>query len=168
MTDINQPVDFLSNEEKAKKLPEMLNVLTILTFVGCGIAAISSVWAFSNAAKSYDDIQRLQSQMENAPAIAKSMLGPNIVEVARKSLENRLPILLLGLVATALCLYGAIQMRQKKKAGFSLYVIGELLPLIASFIFIGGAVFSGFSMALGILFPLVFIILYATQLKHLR
>lgn len=167
MTDINQPVDFLTNEEKEKKLPEMLNVLTILTFVGCGIAFISSIWAYYSAAKSYDDIQRLQSKMEDAPAIAKSFMGPNMVEMARKSLENRLPILLLGLVAAALCLYGAIQMRQKKKAGFTAYVIGELLPLVATFIFIGFGAFGGISIGFAILFPLVFVILYATQLKHL-
>ena len=167
MTDSNQTVDFLSNEEKGKKLPEMLNVLTILTFVGCGIAAISSCWAYYSAAKSYDTIQQMQSKMEDAPAIAKSLMGPNVVEMARKSLENRLPILLLGLVATALCLYGALQMRQKKKAGFTVYVIGELLPLVTSAIFIGLGAFGGISFGFALLFPVVFIILYATQLKHL-
>jgi hypothetical protein len=167
MTDSNQTVDFLTDEEKGKKLPEMLNVLTILTFVGCGLTAISAVWAYSGAVKTYDDMQRLQSKMEDAPAIAKSLMGPNVVEMARKSLENRLPIMLLGLVATALCLYGALQMRQKKKAGFTIYTIGELLPLVTSAIFVGLGLISGFSLGFAILFPLVFIILYATQLKHL-
>jgi hypothetical protein len=167
MTDINQPVDFLSNEEKAKKLPEMLNVLSILTFVGCGLFALTSVWGYFSAPKSYEEAQRLQSQMENVPAFAKSLMGGNMVEIARKSLENRLPILLLGLVGYALCLYGAIQMRQKKKAGFTIYVIGEILPLVTSFIFIGAAAFGGLSFAFALLFPAVFIILYATQLKHM-
>jgi len=167
MTSTNQPADILNLEEGRKKLPEMLNVLTILTFVGCGVGCISSVFSFFNAQKSYDSIVEAQGKLENAPAFVKKFAGPGMVEIARKSLENRLPILLLALVGYGLCLYGAIQMRAWKKEGFSIYLLGEILPVIAGFIFVGMGLFSGFALIGALLFPAVFIILYATQLKHL-
>lgn len=167
MTDIQQTADVLNWDDKQKKLPEMLNVLTILTFVGCGVFTLSSIWSYMTAQRSYDAIVQMQGQMDNAPEFAKKLMGPHMMEIAQKTLENRLPILLLSLISYGLCLYGAIQMRARKKLGFSIYVIGELLPVAASLIFIGVGMYAGFTMAFGLLIPAVFIILYATQLKYL-
>ena len=78
-------------------------------------------------------------------------------------------ILLLVLVACGLCAYGAYMMRQRKKTGFYIYILGEIVvPLAASLVFIGVGSLGGFAVILGILVPLVFIILYATQLKYLK
>jgi hypothetical protein len=167
MTENTPTTDSLDWTEKEKKLPDMLNVLTILTFIGCGIGLISSIWGYVGAQKGYDTALDLQSKMDNMPDYAKRMMGPDPVGMARKTLENRMPILLLSLVAIALCLYGAMQMRKRKKSGFSLYLIGEILPIITTFIFLGVGLLSGFTLAIALLFPIVFIILYATQLKHL-
>jgi len=164
----DRQTDSLNLEEETKKLPDMLNVLTILTFIGSGLGLITSVWSYVKAPKTYEDTIAAQNQMENAPDFVKKLAGPNMVEMARKSLDNRMPILLLGLIGVALCIYGAIQMRALRKTGFTLYFIGEVLPVITAFIFIGFGLFSTFSLGITIAFPLVFIILYATQLKHLH
>jgi hypothetical protein len=66
----------------------------------------------------------------------------------------------------ALCVFGAIQMRQLKKQGYFLYLIGELLPLVAVFLFMGIGALKGFG-AITLVIPLVFIILYTMQRKHL-
>jgi hypothetical protein len=167
MTDTNSTsdvLDFAKGEKPA--IPSGLNVLTILTFIGCGIGFLSSIWSYVNAEKGYKDMVDAQSKLTEAPAWAKKMMGPEMVEIARKSLENKLPILLLGLVATALCLYGALEMRKLKKQGFILYVVGELLPIVAGVLFIGTGMFSGFAL-IGIAIPIIFIILYLMQKKHL-
>jgi hypothetical protein len=163
----NQPADLLDWEENRKKLPEMLNVLTILTFVGCGIGLISSVFGFFNAQKSYDKFMEGRDALRNGPEFLKKIGGPDIEELMRRSLENRLPILVLSLVSYGLCLYGAIRMRAWKKEGFGVYLIGEILPVIGGFIFIGIGLYSTFTLVTALLFPAVFILLYATQLKHL-
>src|SRR5258708_25316115 len=124
MADTSAQPDFLTQDEP-KKLPDMLNVLTILTFIGCGLGTISSIYGFANARTSYDRMVQVQGKLDDAPALVKKFMGPEMLEMARKSLENRTPILLLTLVAYGLCLYGAIQMRSRKKAGFSIYVIEE-------------------------------------------
>ena len=166
MAETSSQPDFLTQDEP-KKLPDMLNVLTILTFIGCGLGTISSIYGFVNAQTSYDKMVQVQGKLDDAPALVKKFMGPEMLEMARKSLENRTPILLLTLVAYGLCLYGAIQMRSRKKAGFSIYVVGELLPIAASCIFIGMGTFGGFGL-FAFLIPVVFIILYGTQLKHMK
>jgi hypothetical protein len=166
MTDTNAKTDLL-NWEEPKKLPDMLNVLTILTFVGSGLFACSALYSFLNAQKSYDNIIKMQDKLDDAPAIVKKFMGPDMIELARKSVENRTPILLLTLIAYGLCTYGAIQMRKLKKTGFSIYVLGELLPLVTGLIFIGTTSVGGFAYIFTVLILAIFIILYATQLKHM-
>jgi hypothetical protein len=167
MTQTDQSADLLNQTPEEQKRPEMLNVLTILTFIGSGIGIISGIYGYFSAARSYQTLQDVQSKLEDAPAIVKSMTGPAVLELARKQLENRMPIMLLTLLGCALCIYGALRMRSLKKSGFSIYLIGELLPIIVSIIFLGMGSFGPFMVVLTLLFPIVFIILYATQLKNL-
>jgi hypothetical protein len=167
MADINPTTNILDDQTGKKKLPDMLNVLTWLTFIGCALGFVSAIWSFIGAKKAYETQVELQSKMEGAPDVVKRMMGPDPVAMALKTLENRTPILLLSLVSVGLCLYGALEMRKRKKAGFSIYLIGEILPIITTFIFIGIGLLSTFTMTLAFLFPILFIILYATQLKHL-
>jgi len=159
------------NENSKPKLPSGLNVLTILTFVWCAVQLLTSLWGFISAKKSYDGIDKLTEQMnsENMPGWAKSMMGDpeTMVKMITRSYENRIPILLMSLVAVALCFYGALQMRQLKKQGFLFYTIGELLPFLTQFLFIGAFAFAGFMMYFFIALGLLFIALYAMQRKHM-
>jgi hypothetical protein len=167
MADLNHPADTNSFLDEPRKIPEMLNVLTILTFIGSGIGIISSFWGFARAKATLDQMVELQGKMDQMPDTLKRLMGSDPVEMARKGYEARLPILLLGLIGCVLCIYGAIQMRQLKKTGFTFYLIGELLPVITTLIFLGAAAAGGFAI-IGYLIYIIFIVLYATQLKYLR
>ena len=70
--------------------------------------------------------------------------------------------LIIGLVGIALCFYGAMKMRKLQKQGFFIYVAGQLMPIIYTFVTVG----VGFGL-IGVIIPIVFIVLYATQLKEL-
>jgi hypothetical protein len=165
MTEITPAIDTLDWNEKEKKLPGMLNVLTILTMVGCGLGLIAGIYLFTGAQKAYDKAVDMQGKTVAVPVI---LIGPDPVGMARKTLENRTPILLSGLIGMALCLYGAIQMRKRKKAGFSVYLVGQILPAFLNiFIFVGGRYYTSFTLSFALVFPILFIILYTTQLKHL-
>jgi hypothetical protein len=153
--------------EEPKKLPDMLNVLTILTFVGCGVFGLFSVFGFFKAKDSLDQMIQNQSKIDSMPEIAKKFMGPEMVEMLQKSYDNRTPILILSLLSYALCIYGAIQMRQLKKAGFTIYLLGELLPIVASAIFIGIGLFGAGAIAAYVIYA-AFIILYTTQLKYMK
>jgi len=164
--------DVLNFDENSKpKLPAGLNVLTILSFIGCAFQLIVSLYSFFSAKTSYDGLEKLTEQMnsENMPGWVKSMMGDpeRMVKMITKGYENRIPIVLLSLVATALCFYGAMQMRKLKKQGFTFYTIGELLPFLTQILFIGVFSLSGFAMYFGIAISALFILLYSMQRKHL-
>jgi len=159
------------DQEKKSKIPSGLNVLTILTFIGCATQLFFSLLGFFSAKKSYDGLDKLKEQMnsDEMPGFVKSMMGdPEImVKTITKSYENRIPILLLSLVAVGLCFFGALQMRKLKKQGFLFYTIGELLPFLTQFLFIGAFAFTGFMMYFFIAIAALFILLYTMQRKYL-
>lgn len=154
-------------EEKKDQLPQMLNVLTILTFVGSGLTLLMSILNYFNAEKSYKQTLEAQSKLQDSPAFVQKMMGPEMLELTRLSLENKLPLFLFNLIGVALCAFGAVEMRKLKKQGFALWLTGELVPIFVSYIIIGASVFNGLA-ALGLIFPLAFIVLYATQLKKMH
>ncbi len=167
MNDTNSTSDVLEFAQGQKPaLPSGLNVLTILTFIGSGLGFIGALWTYFNAEKSYKNVVDAQSKMTEAPAWAKNLMGPDMLELSRKSMENKLPIMLLTIVGVALCLYGALEMRKLKKQGFILWLVGEVLPVVGGILFIGAGMFKGFAL-IGIVFPIIFIILYLMQKKHL-
>ena len=168
----NNPNDLLTNEFQDKpKLPSGLNVLTILTFIGCAIQLFFDAYGYLKARQSFDNIDKLKDQMNSGqmPAWLKSMMGDpdNLVFIITKRYENRLPLLLLSIASVVLCFWGALQMRKLKKQGYPFYLIGELLPFLASFLFIGTISFAGTFFYIGVCFILLFILLYTLQRKYL-
>ncbi len=173
MTDFNQNInqakDILNLEDRdIKKLPQMLNVLTILTYIGCGLGLISNIWNYisaSTAMKAYETLGTNQPTTDNK--VVNSLLS-GAEEMVKKTYDNRLMILIFALVGIALCFYGAMQMRNLKKQGYLIYVIGEVLPIVSFAIFIGfGNLLGAISMIFVVLFAALFIILYTTQRKEL-
>jgi hypothetical protein len=165
MADLNRPAESGSFLEEPRKIPEMINVLTILTFIGSGLGIIGSFWSFAQARASYERLSSVN--LDQLPGFVKRLTGGDPLEAARKALENRYPLLVVALIGCGLCIYGAIQMRQLKKNGFTLYTIGELLPVVSSIIFLGDGA-TGFGAIIGYCIYILFIVLYATQLKYLR
>lgn len=144
-----------------KKLPDMLNVLTILTFIGSGLGLLGLVSNF------LQDCDKLINQMDDM-AEMDGMLG-KFMDMSRESLvtfcDNRTLILTTTIVGLVLCVMGAILMRQLKKQGFIIYTIGELLAPVIMIIL---SLSSSVGMALtGLIIPVIFIALYATNRKHL-
>ena len=165
MADLNRPAQPGSFLEEPKKMPEMINVLSILTFIGSGLGIIGAFWTFAKARASYEALSSVN--LDQLPDWAKRISGSDPLETARKALENRFPILILSLLSCGLCIYGAIQMRQLKKSGFTIYAIGELLPVIITIIFIGSGA-TGIGAIFGYCIYILFIVLYASQLKYLK
>ena len=158
---------FENSTELSVKPSSRLNVLTILTIIGSIMSLFSSIWGYFGADKNYEQIEKTMNSADynNSPAFVKSMINQHTMELAQKLLENKIPLLIVGVIGSILCLYGAFAMRKLKKEGFMLWLIGELLPLMATLLFIGFGAFSGFSL-LGLAFPVLFIVLYATCRKE--
>lgn len=159
MTDFNQFHESFSNAPPPpKKMPDMLNVLTILTFIGCAYDIFNDVLSyFIICTKS---LAGENEKLANTPFAG---LLSSLSETMVRSCQMRIPVLIIQLAGITLCFIGALQMRKLKKSGFFLYLIGELgVPLVMVFL-IGGIMAYA-----GLFFPVIFIILYATQVKHLK
>ncbi|MFM2359941.1 MAG: hypothetical protein RLY16_1934 [Bacteroidota bacterium] len=148
-------------------LPSALNVLTILTIIGSALAIIGAFWTFATVDSSYEKMRDAQATMAEAPAFVKSMMGPEMLESMRKQKENKIPVLVITLLGAGLCLFGAIEMRKLKKQGYILWLVGEILPIIATGLFVGfGMMFKGFALIF-MSIPIIFLILYTVNKKHL-
>ena len=166
MNEANPFVDTLDEGPKSGKLPGSINVLTILTFVGVGIGLLSAMSNFFMAETNYANTEKMITN-DDAPSILKGMFTPEMLEMQRLMMENKVALLVITLVSLGLCLYGALQMRKLLKQGFYIWLMGEVLPIVATALFISSAAFKGWGL-IGLAVPVVFIILYATQLKYMK
>jgi hypothetical protein len=169
MAELNEAGNFPAASGEKPKLPSGINVLTILTFIGSCIGILGSLYNFVNGQKQMDQMEaQINSpNYDSMPALAKKFVNPEALEMVRKGYENRFPIFLISLVCIALCVYGAIQMRQRKMQGYYLYLIGEILPFVPTVIFIGMGALTGAGGIIAIVITLLFVLLYTGQRKYL-
>ena len=125
-----------------KKRPVFLTILCILTFVGSGLGVLFGLLGIIGASF-------MGSLMDSIPGMGAAMGGTTAY-------------IGVGVALAAASLYGAIMMWKLKKTGFYIYtganIIGAILPIV----WLGvGFAFMSF------LWPVVFIVLYALNLKHL-
>ena len=150
--------------EEGNTLPSGLNALTILSFIWNGLFGLVAFYTFASAAGNYQAIQQNQDKI---PEFMKRFMGPHPVETARLAMDNRVPILIISLVSYFLCFYGALLMRKRKKTGFSLYILGDIVPFSLG-VFMGFDAFTTAGALVGTAIVLLFVILYATQLKYMK
>ena len=168
MNDTTTTNDLLNYNEPVKPtLPSGLNVLTILTFIGCAIFGLLTIltpfiYKFSLGmmekakASGQDFTEKQMAEMEK---------GKAAMELAT---QNMVPIMVVGIVGIVLCFVGALWMRKLKKDGYWIYVVGELAPIAASTVIMGTAQFTSiWTVLFGVGIPVIFVVLYSLQRKHL-
>jgi hypothetical protein len=152
-----------------RKLTSMLNVLTILTFIGCGFAYLGALYSILFSKNPEKELEKFEEQREK---LRDNPLINNIVdsasEVAKRSYEHRTELFISAIVFTTLCLVGALLMRRLKKNGFWMYVVGQAGHLVVYATLVGFSLIGGVGTNFSAVVALVFIILYATQLKYMR
>lgn len=168
MENSNQAND-LFDQQRPRELPGMLNVLTILTFIGCGLSFLTVCWNFissSDPDKQIEKINEAREKMGDSGFGAKMM--ENSIDIIQKSYDNRYLLIITGLIFTTLCLIGAIRMRKLRKSGYYFYLIGELAPIVLAAGLFGSNIFSAIALLFSALIAVVFVVLYSTQLKYLH
>jgi hypothetical protein len=154
------------DQATTSKLSSGLNVLTILTIIGSIFGLIMAVWGYFGADENVVRYQNALSNVENAPKFMRSYFTPEGLELAQKSAQNKLPLLIMNLIGGTLCLFGALQMRKLRKQGYFIWLIGEYLPIISTILLVGISVYAMFGLIF-IIFPVLFTILYTVQRKYL-
>ena len=114
MDSSNQSTDLF--KEQPKPLSGTLNVLTILTFIGCGLAYLSTLYNLYKAGSYESDRAELEKQLDKVgeDGFAGKMLKSSL-DMMDKSYDYRYILVASGLVFTTFCLIGAIKMRKQKK-----------------------------------------------------
>lgn len=167
MNEFNNNADALDlNDFEAKKIPQSLNVLTILTYIGCaifGLLTLLTPW-FTKFFLGMMDKAAESGKELSAKELSDMEKGRHAMELTQ---AHMFPIIAVGLVGIILCFIGAFMMRKLKKDGFWIYVAGQVVPIIGNLAILGTAQFTGVTSYLVLLIPIIFIILYARQRKYL-
>lgn len=155
----------MEDQQTSKGLPTTLNVITILTFIGC---ALSALYTFSMKSLNGWFAGEMQKQLDKGSLSEKKAEEvQRALDLMAKNNEHFVPILITSLVCVALCFVGALWMRKLKKDGYWLYVVGELAPLIVYPLIVGVNPYTDLKSMVGLIFPLAFVALYTSQRKHL-
>ncbi|HUZ60546.1 MAG TPA: hypothetical protein VMU83_17375 [Hanamia sp.] len=166
-------------EAEPEKRPSFLTWLCILTFIGSGWSILSCIWSYTTSHKvaaTFSENARLRtdSSLHKNTAGVVIREKPNPFEGKMKASfseilnENNIRKSAIGgFIAALLTLSGALMMWWLYRKGFYLYILGVAFGIIVPFY-----VYGNDFLAIGIssfanFFGLVFIALYALNLKSL-
>ena len=147
----------------SQKRPKIITVLCVLTMVGCCLSVIWDIYQYYSITQSEVSLENMVKSKGDTYGL---MTG--IQEVIRKAIDHALLNLIIGILCSAICFYGVVQMWKLKKIGFFIYSFGEIAPAIAAFFLTGGGLLSGFLLVSRLLFCIVWIVLYAINYKYLH
>jgi hypothetical protein len=159
--------DVTNYDQVEQKLPSGLNVLTILTFIGCAFWGLITMLTpvIYNFFKNITDKALSSGKELSAKQLADIEKGKAAMDLA---VQHMIPSMVIGMVGIILCFVGALWMRKYKKDGYWIYVAGELAPIIGGFLLMGTAQFTGvMSVLFAVGIPVLFVILYTMQRKYL-
>ena len=171
-------------DEELHVRPTLLKVLCILTFIGSSWLILTQIWSYSTASKTAQMISSVRNVSQNDSAINRDssvqqqharhkegfFLGKKMMISVSKMLtvENIRKTAIGTIMSAILTLIGAILMWWLKRSGFYLYIAGTILGLSVPFYLYGANTMSvGISFFSGF-FGLIFIALYALNIKSLR
>ena len=138
--------------------PMFLTVLCILSFIAAGFAAIGYIAVITLMGAVTAGASALEGMSgeagEAGAAISSAMSsGP--------SAGLTWAYIVVGFLTMLVSLFGVIKMWKLQKIGFYLYVGASAASMIM------GIIYSGFGV-MGVIFPILFIVLYGLNLKHLK
>jgi hypothetical protein len=156
--------------------PTLLTILCILSF----LFGIWGIWGGVQSAftdQPQRDLETTKAEMEKAMAGVDATgpgaemmtkMGDAAIALGEKSVENAKPIGYSSIVLSILSLLGVWWMWNLQKKGFWLYTLATVAGLITPFIFLGGGMMTLLGVGFLGVISLIFIILYAVNLKHMH
>lgn len=166
------------------KRPTLLTILCILTFIGngwkiakniidciftCTVIGIKNSKLLSQSVQTYAEALK---EVAVTDTIAQSEVSPEsfnaVVDVFSSYFIYPLAIPFSQNLFLIISIIGAILMFNLKRKGFYIYTVAQILYLVATLYFMGFSFWSLFFISPDILISLLFIILFAVNLKHIR
>jgi hypothetical protein len=156
--------------------PVFLTILCVLTFLGSSWGIISSLTSYNNAevqammAKQMIDQQKEEAMDKAATVQQRNLMkkmfsGTDQLMDTRKIKQNSLFMLM----SNVLTLIGGIMMYRLRRTGFGVYLLGIAVYIAAPLLIYGSGGFFGVMMTLLLAFiGIIFAILYALNIKHMK
>lgn len=154
---------------------EFLTILCVLTFIGSGTLILSGINNYREAELS---TALMREQMQKSKAEVKSSTNKEGAEMAESLINKALDVTnpektkqysIATIIGNAITLLGGILMFRLRKNGFWVYVAGTLALVAAPLVIFGSGNFLSYGMsAIFGLIGLVFVILYARNLKYMN
>ncbi|GAB7088236.1 hypothetical protein [Marinifilum fragile] len=156
-------------ETNPKQRPGLLTVLCILTFIGSGFGVINNLMGMiMSPIKNFLGPEFFEMALEEVQEEPARQFLERALEIGQKAIEHIFEISLTQFLLYAVSLTGAILMFQLKKAGFYVYAIAQVLLLFVPAIFIGFNLFVNIGILFSSVFTILFIALYAINLKKMN
>jgi hypothetical protein len=152
-----------------KQRPGLLTALCILTFIGSGFGVLNNIIGMiMSPIKNFFDPSVFDMALQDIdePFVAKFV--EQAFEIAQKALEFAFEMSLTKFVLYAASLTGAILMFQMKKLGFYVYATAQVLLLFVAPAFLGFNLFVNMGILASSIFTILFIALYAINLKKMN
>ena len=158
--------------------PSFLTWLCILTFIGSGWAIVSSIYTYVSAGKYASIISKEKpfkkdstyadsaGSVHNERKVFSEKIKASFSKILDK--DNMRKLAIGNLIAAIFTLTGALFMWQLKRVGFYVYIIGVVFSLILPFFLFGNDMIAVGATAFNNFFGLVFIALYALNLKSMQ
>lgn len=144
---------------EAGKRPVFLTVLCILSFIAAGFAVLGYITVITLMGAATAVASNLEGMAGESGANASAAMSEAMSKMPSAGLTWA--YIVVGFLCTLVGLFGVIKMWKLQKIGFFLYVGSAVVSMIM------GIVYSGFS-PMAVIFPVLFIVLYGLNLKHLK
>jgi len=162
-----------TNSTGTPQRPTFLTILCILSFLA-GIWGIYGGIQSSFTDKPQRDLEEARTEMENAmdqmgeaSGMVANMMESAMV-LAEKTAENAQDLGYVAIATSLLSLIGVWLMWNLRRMGFGIYVVASLLGLLVPFAFLGFSTVALIGLGFGAFITILFIILYAVNLKHMH
>lgn len=153
--------------------PTFLLVICILTFIGSGWSVLSNLFSIFTSGMTDSSLQMEQysNMMGNIEGSASSSFLTGFLnssmEVLQATAAHAREIAVMQLVLSVISLLGAIMMFQLRRFGFYLYTAAQILALFVLPYFAGFSTLVVIGMLWSAFISLIFIILYAVNLRYM-
>ncbi len=149
-----------------KKIPEMLNVLTIMTIGWSSMILISSIINSFVLSGKTDEIREVILKAKEEPEVTEKPIIDWVLGLADNVLENAEILNLNTILVCVLSISAALLMRKLMKLGFWIYVAAVIIEIGIPFLILEDPMTAGLVVS-GSVFSILFIILYSVNYKQL-
>ena len=165
-------MELVNNEPQQPVRNTFLTIICILTFIGSGWGIVKSFQSYIAAdfaativQEAMDEAQTKMDEQDEVPGFVKNIFG-SITEGL--SPANIRKMGLMEMISNVLTLIGGILMWNLCKSGFWIYVAGITFLMITPMVIFGNGLIGLIASGAAGFFGVIFIVLYAVNLKQMR